>query len=131
MAIAVSSPAAWAALRAAATTSTGEMDAAAELSAEVEQFGIDHAALGARILSDLGLPAALTDAVMGHHDPRAMHAGGIDQAVFLAAEIVDGDRRGHQLDAVLVARDLDGIDAVELREQVDEQVATLRAAFSS
>ena len=131
MAIAVSSPAAWAALRTAATTPDGDMDAAAELAAEVEQFGIDHAALGARILSDLGLPAALTDAVANHHDPRAMRAGGIDQAVFLAAEIVDGDRRGHELDTILAARELDGIDAVELRDQVDEQVATLRAAFSS
>ena len=129
LAIAVSSPANWAALRDGFIEPTTDEETMAELAREVEWFGIDHAALGARILTDLGLPSALTDAVAAHHDPAARRAGGVVQAVAAAAALVPHRRRGEPATDVLAAHGLASVDDVALFEQVDEQVITLRSAF--
>ena len=128
LAIAVSAPAEWAALQ-ASRNGGDDVDPRAALDAEVELFGIDHARLGARILDDLGLPMVLTDAVAGNHDGRSVRVGGLHQAVFIAAEIVAAQRHGRDLDTVLSDHDLGTLDDQELQEEIEAQIATLRAAF--
>lgn len=128
LAIAVSAPDAWAALS-ATTNEADPPDVATVLAAETDRFGIDHPSLGARILEDLGLPATLTMAVARHHDPEARADGGINHAVFAAAELIVAFKADDDLTPTLIDNGIE-IEESELRDQVCDQVSTLRAAFS-
>jgi putative nucleotidyltransferase with HDIG domain len=76
----------------------------ARLAIERQVFGIDHATLGAQVLSSHGLPATLTNAVHQHHDTD-VDVAPLVRVVRVAdciAEIIEGDTR-LDLDATLRA----------------------------
>jgi putative nucleotidyltransferase with HDIG domain len=68
--------------------------AAARLALETDVFGVDHATLGARVLSSNGLPLAITNAVREHHVGVAGAAADpmtrVVQIADCIAEVVDG-----------------------------------------
>jgi putative nucleotidyltransferase with HDIG domain len=77
---------------------------AARRAIERKLFGIDHATLGAQVLSTNGLPTTITNAVRDHHGAGAS-ADPLTRVVQVAdciAEIVEGNA-GHDLDAMLRA----------------------------
>jgi hypothetical protein len=77
---------------------------------EQRLFGIDHATLGAQVLSSNGLPTTITNVVRDHHVAGAS-ADPLTRVVQVAdciAEIVDGNARV-DLDAMLRAA---GVSAV-------------------
>ena len=107
-------------------TASGE-PVGARLAIETEVFGIDHATLGARVLSSSGLPLAITDTVREHHAGVAGAAADpmtrVVQVADCIAEIVDGDIR-IDLDAALHAAEISTAG-----EQLVEQAEADRAAL--
>jgi putative nucleotidyltransferase with HDIG domain len=72
------------------------------LAIERQLFGVDHATLGAQVLSRQGVPSAITDALLDHHLTTAT-AAPLARAVHVAdsiAKIIEGDTRV-DLDAAL------------------------------
>jgi hypothetical protein len=95
------------------------------LELERELFGIDHATLGAQVLSDHGLPAALTNTLLEHHDtsPNAAPLTRVIRAADCVAKVIEGDTHV-DLDAALHAT---AIDAASQR--LIEQTETDRRAL--
>jgi putative nucleotidyltransferase with HDIG domain len=74
----------------------------ARFAIERRLFGIDHASLGAQVLSRQGLPPAITGAIREHHlaDATATPLARIVRVADCVAKVVDGDSRT-DLDATL------------------------------
>ena len=105
--------------------SVSDEGAEARLVIERQLFGIDHATLGAQVLSSRGLPSAFTNAVHQHHDNSA-DAAPLTRVVRVAdciAEIIEGDTR-LDLDATLRAA---GIAAAS--DRLIEQTETDRRSL--
>ncbi len=83
--------------------SASEASPQARLARERELFGIDHATLGARVLSNNGLPATLTQTVHDHHTASANRTPltRVIRVADVIANVVDGDDL--DLDATLHA----------------------------
>jgi putative nucleotidyltransferase with HDIG domain len=108
-------------------SSIGEESPEARAQAERRLFGIDHATLGARVLSSHGVPRRITQAVRDHHVAGA-DAHPLSRVVHLAdciAEVVEGNAR-LDVDAALHAA---GVAAVG--DELVEQTATDRLALLS
>jgi len=101
--------------------------AARRLAIETEIFGIDHATLGARVLSSNGLPIAISNAVREHHAGVAGAAADpmtrVVQVADCVAEIVDGDIRV-DLDAALRAAGV-SVAGAQLVDQAESDRAAL------
>jgi putative nucleotidyltransferase with HDIG domain len=97
----------------------------AGLALETRLFGIDHATLGAQVLSSNGLPTTITDAVREHHaaDATAHPLTRVVRVADCIAEIIEGDAR-LDLDATLRAA---GISAGG--DRLIEQTETDRSAL--
>ena len=105
--------------------STAGASAEARREVERELFGVDHASLGAQVLSSKGLPAKITDAVRDHHVAGAA-ADPLTRVVQVAdciAEVVEGNA-GIDLDATLRAA---GVSAAG--EHLVDQTEIDRAAL--
>ena len=98
----------------------------AQLRAEKEAFGTDHALLGAEHLLEWRVPDLIADAVADHHDP--FHTSDPTTIVVAAAdELTDPDpERHHALDLLEV--DADAADG--LRARIAEESGELAALLA-
>lgn len=99
----------------------------AQLRAEKDLFGTDHALVGAEHLLDWRVPDVIADAVADHHDPfRSSAATTI--VVAAADELISGEAgRTHALDLL----DLDVAAADGLLERVDDESGELERLLAS
>ncbi|MCU1465929.1 MAG: hypothetical protein JWM72_1857 [Actinomycetia bacterium] len=101
------------------------------LELERELFGIDHATLGAQVLSDHGLPAALTNTLLEHHDtgPNAAPLTRVVRVADCIAKVIEGDTHV-DLDAALHASAIDaaGPRLIEQTETDRRALVTFLAA---
>jgi hypothetical protein len=101
------------------------------LELERELFGIDHATLGAQVLADHGLPAALTNTLLEHHDagPNAAPLTRVVRVADCIAKVIEGDTHV-DLDAALHASaiDADGKRLIEQTETDRRALVTFLAA---
>lgn len=99
----------------------------AQLRAEKEAFGADHALVGAEHLLDWRVPDVIADAVADHHDPFETSAP-TTLVVAAADELVSGDpSRRHALDLLGVDRCEEERLVAAARDEQAELVALLAA----
>ncbi|MSQ68114.1 MAG: HDOD domain-containing protein [Gammaproteobacteria bacterium] len=58
---------------------------------EMEELGFDHAQLGGLMLAHWQLPAAITDAIAWHHEPRTAHVAPIEATILNMADGLAND----------------------------------------
>ncbi len=111
-----------------------EVNTPQRLGLEDELLGTNHAQLGCGILTELGLPSLLTDAVNVHHEPLEEIATPLARCLGISAVVAEVlEREESESDPVAgletLLPDL-GVDAKALLQDTQEQIADLRVVLS-